>query len=312
MKWERTDLTVGAVVMLGLLILGGSLFWLSPALQEKTYPLYTSFESIDGVAEQAPVYLQGYTIGRVAAIEPAIGESGMPIFHVRMDIESRLSKGDTLRLPVGTHAMLLPPTVIGAGKLLLKIGPWSESYLEPGDTVPGVRAPEVVAQVQDLATSMTTELMTTLETSRALMDTLARTTASANQAIVVTTRALPTLLQGLQAELVAAESLTVALRTHLGALAPVATASIDSVRGLLGDTRRIVQDATSLLNAREPEISGILANLDSTTMLLQHFMREVAERPWRLFTGVRPPAGLAPPAPTKASGPPETPERPRP
>lgn len=301
MKWESSDLTVGVVVIGAVLILTSAILWKSPAVAGRTYPLYTEFERIDGIDKQASVILRGYTIGRVGAIEPRLDATGLPVFRVRMDIRSHFGAGDSLRLPEGTRARLMPPPVIGAGVIVLEPPAAGGGPIEPGGTIPGTRAAAVLDQVQTLATDLSTELLNTMATTRVLLDTLTRAVSAANRTVAIVNREVPVLLGGLQNQLAAAGKLTEEMRGHMGTLAPAAMASIDSAQLLLSGSRKLLQDVNRLLVEGEPEMTGILANLDSTTVLLHHFVREVSERPWKLLTGVEPPAGLRPPAAKPAS-----------
>lgn len=301
MKWERTDLIVGSVVVAALVIVLGSFLWLSPALSARTYPLYTVFDRIDGLAGGANVMMQGYAIGQVGAIEPGLDAAGNMRFRVRMDIRFRLASGDSLFLVRGTKARLVPPAVIGSGYILLEPPDQADSRLEPGSTLPGVRATAVLEQVQGMTDQISGELVKTMQTSRMLMDSMVTAISQAgvamgqaNALVARTAESLPHLLAGLEQQLTAAESLTVDLRSHVNTLAPAAAASIDTATMLLSDSRRLVQDMNALLASSEPEMAGILANLDTTTILLQHFVRQVSRRPLRMLSGVKPPEGLHP------------------
>lgn len=301
MKWERTDLIVGSVVVAALLIVLGSFLWLSPALSARTYPLYTVFDRIDGLAGGANVMIQGYAVGQVGAIEPGLDAAGNMRFRVRMDIRFQLASGDSLLLMRGTRARLVPPAVIGSGYILLEPPDQVAPRLEPGATLPGVRATAVIEQVQSMTDEISGELVKTMQTSRALMDSMAvaisqtgEAMGQANALVEHTAETLPRLLGAVQQQLAAAESLTADLRDHVNTLGPAAAASIDTATMLLSDSRRLVQDLNTLLNTSQPEMEGILANLDTTTILLQHFVRQVSQRPLRMLSGVKPPAGLQP------------------
>ena len=187
MKWESSDLTVGAVVVLASAILLGSFLWLSPAVAGRTYPLFTEFDRIDGVNAQSNVMLRGYTVGRVGAIEPRMTADGDLRFRVRMEIESELASGDTLLLPEGTTARLVPPPVIGAGFILLETPDRRTGTLEPGSTIPGVRNTAVLEQVQGITEDVSGEVMTTMDVARTLMDSVTAAVATANRALNETT-----------------------------------------------------------------------------------------------------------------------------
>lgn len=303
MKWERTDLAVGLVVVVAVLILLGALVWKSPALSQRTYSLFTEFERIDGIAQQAPVLLHGYEVGRVGDIVPRVAANGTLAFRVEMKILRRLESGDTLRLPLGTTAQLIPPPVIGMGYIVLEPPATAGAALVEGATIPGSRMPDVLGQVQTLSADLSLELVKTMTTARLLMDSLTRTVGTANQTLATTSVQVTPLLQGVQAELALAQGLTADLRGHLNTLTPATVATIDSVQRLMGDSRRMLGDVNRMLVEREPELTAILASLDSTTALVHNFTREVSDRPWKLFTGVTPPARPTPPAARQAAVP---------
>ncbi len=297
MKWERTDLAVGSVVVAALLILLGSFLWLSPALSARTYPLYAEFDRIDGLSSQANVMLRGYTVGQVGDIQPSIDSAGNLRFRVQMNIQWRLASGDTLFLRQGTEARLVPPAVIGSGYIVLEQPDRPGPRLEPGSTLPGVRSTAVLEQVQDLTQNLGNQLMETMTTARTLMDSSIATITQANDVVARTASRLPTLMASLEDQLELAQGLTTDLRDHINTMAPAATATIDSATLLLGDSRRLVHDVNQLLQQSQPQMEGILANMDTTSLLLQNFVRQVSQRPWKAFTGVKPPAGLEPPPP---------------
>ena len=83
----------------------------------------------------------------------------------------------------------------------------------------------------------------------------------------------------------------------MNAIGPAALATMDSVTYLLADSRRLVRDLHGTVATTRPEIEDIVARLDTTTVLLTHFVRQVTRRPLRVLSGVKPPAGLEPPPP---------------
>lgn len=316
MKWESADLTVGSVVLGAALILAVTLVWLSPAVANRTYPLFAEFDRIDGIAERTPVYMRGFEVGRVRSISPHIDEDGELSFRVQLNVYRRLASGDSLRLPAGTRARLMPPPVIGSASIVLQPPLLGGAPLEPGDVIPGERDPAVVDQVQRMTEDLTAELTEAIAGARILIDTLTGTVAEASHTLTATNQTiealgeeLPPLLTSVHAQVDAAGLLIDELHDQTGTVLPAAGASLDSLQAVLSDSRQLVTDVQRLLADSEPELTTILANLDSTTLRLHHFVREVSDRPWRVFTGVEPPTGLEEPPAIAVPGPPETPER---
>ena len=304
MKWERSDLGVGLAVVGAIVVLVGTLLWLSPAVSRDTYALETDFTQIGGIAEQAPVYLRGYEVGRIASIEPHMGPDGSLSFRVRMNIQASVGSGDSLLLPVGTIARLVPPPVIGSGFITLEPPPHgiSRGFLQPGSRIPGIRDTPVLDRVQTVSDSLTAELAVTLETARGLMGTLNETAGAAGVMIAGTSAEVPAVLEELRRELVLAQQLTNEMREHIATLVPTTVATIDSTQRLLSDSRALLRRLDATLAEQTPTIASILANLDTTTLLLEHVSRQVANRPLSVLRGWQPPEGemrepLAAPAP---------------
>ena len=304
MKWEAADLRVGLVVLGAVSILVATAIWLSPTLTDRSKPLYTEYDRIDGIAEQASVMLNGYTIGRVASIEPVIRSDSSLAFRVKMQVRWTLANGAPIPIREGTRARLVTPFPIGAGFINLEVPSGGGSRLQPGDIVPGVRAAAAVDQMQSIAeqlgvemtSTMTTargvalELSRTMLSARTLMDTLHRTVETVHRGASVASAAVPDLVNGLRRELAVADSLLQSLRP----LAPAARASIDSANLLMADSRRAVNEMSRVMNDRLPQITSIIANLDTTTTLLTHFSRQISDRPLRVLTGVKTPKRTSP------------------
>jgi len=293
MKWERSDLGVGLAVVGAIAVLAGTLLWLSPATSRDTYVLETDFTQIGGIAEQNPVYLNGFEVGRVGDIAPVMNPNGELEFVVRMNIQAMLDSGDSLLLPVGTIARLVPPAVVGGGSIILVLPPHGQQrgLLRPGSRIPGLRDTPLVDRLQATTDSLTTELAFTLETARGLMGTLDETAGAAGGMIAGTSAEIPALMEELRRELVLAQQLTEEMRVHLGTMVPATVATIDSTQRLLSDSRALVQRLDSTIAGQTPAIASILANLDTTTMLLEHVSRQVAYRPLSVLRGWQPPQG---------------------
>lgn len=310
MKWEAADLRVGLVVIGAIAILLATAIWLSPAITDRSEPLYTEYDRIDGIAENASVMLNGYAIGRVASIEPVIRSDSALAFRVRMQLRWTLANGAPIPLREGTKAKLVMPFPIGAGFINLEVPHGTGERLQPGDVVPGIRANAAVDQMQSMAEQLGGEVTTTLVTARKvaddlsrtmlsariLMDTLHRTVETVHRGATLATAAVPEIVNGLRKELAVADSLLQSLRP----LAPAAKASIDSANLLMADSRRAVNEMSKVVNDKLPQIDRIIANLDTTTILLTHLSRQISDRPLRVLTGVKAPA---PRPPTRSSRP---------
>jgi hypothetical protein len=111
------------------------------------------------------------------------------------------------------------------------------------------------------------------------------------------------MISGLEQQLAATYDLTLALRAQIDTLSPAAVAAVDSTFLLLGDVRAMVGDLRGTLSTTTPDLVAVAARLDTTMVLLTHFVREVTRSPWKTLTGVDPPPGLEPPPPGPAIAP---------
>ena len=66
---------------------------------------------------------------------------------------------------------------------------------------------------------------------------------------------------------------------------------LTALRGLLSDSRALIARLDQTIATQTPAIASILANLDTTTMLLEHVSRQVAYRPLSVLRGWQPPEG---------------------
>ncbi len=310
MRYERTDLAVGAVVLgavaLALLSMGA----LVPNLHSVGDPLYTEVAQLDGVSVQTPVYLNGYEIGRVDRIDPELGGDGALNFRLRLRVHWTTDDGVRLPLRQGLRARLVPPpvTVLGAATITLEqVGPPGPP-LHSGASLPSVRTAPLIDQMQSLTDSVTRDLRLTLASARGMLASADRAigeaTATAHTAgeVAQTTRdQLPILVTSLTRELALVDSTVREVR----AVSPMSVAALDSVQRLVGDSRATLSRLNGLVDQHTPELSRMLASLDTTALLLQNFTRQVSEKPMRALTGVSLPPDFRrrPPAARQAGTP---------
>lgn len=291
MKREKGDLLVGLVVTAAALVVLAAALWIVPAWTDRTYPLYAEFSNVEGIGDRSPVQLQGYRVGFVNGIDPRVTDDGTLVFRVRMEIDRSLAEQKNFEIPQGTTALLTPPPLpIGSGFIVLELPPPGGSPVAVGAMLPGRRAQVALDQFQNMANNLEGELNATFTSARVLMDSLTRTASSVNRTVASTQAALPPLLNGLQRELAAAESLTVDMRRNINTLTPAAVAGIDSATALLADSRVAVEQVNALLETSGGDISTILASLDSTSIMVQSLVAQFSNRPlWFLFTGAKQP-----------------------
>lgn len=288
MKIERGDVSVGLTVLAALAVVVAGWLWLTRPNQDY-FALFTEFDVVEGLTEQTPVRLQGFAVGRIQSITPQATEAGSVVFRVELRVEREWVEEGALRIPEGTVAHVTFPPVVGPPFIILEPPAEGGTELASGAEIPGLRTEPFLDQMQVLTGQLSYTVNETLLRTMQLMDSVQGTLGRLDRTLATTSSAIPELLDNLNASMTTAEALMVQVSAQIDTTAPMIRASLDSANALLGDSRRLVADVEGLLGTSQPRAETILASLDSLTFVLNHFMRQVAERPTRLLTGVKPP-----------------------
>lgn len=300
MHWRRSDLTVGLVLLSVLALVGVALVATVPRFRARGHRLVFQVEGLYRLEVGAPVLVDGYRVGQVRSIDPVAVPGGLE-FQVTVAVRRKLSSG-LLELREGTHveiasdALLSPPVVLlypspdpaapllaDAGIVPARIGPVAGEAL--GRRMPGLidqldqalaGVPELLARLEETfasaraASDSATALMQELHATTSTLTTDAqRALARAEQAMIG--------VEGLRAR--AGESMDTVMERTLATMDTVA-AAVDGASRLIAELRAMRADL-------EPGVQQILLDLEETTLTLNHLVRAIAERPLRLFTGVK-------------------------
>ncbi len=288
MKIERGDVSVGLTVLAALVVAVGGWLWLTRPGQDY-FALFTEYDLVEGLTDQTPVRLQGFAVGRVQSIAPVADAGGAVAFRVELRVERRYLGEGGLRIPEGTVARVAYPPVVGLPFIILEPPPEGGAPVAEGTEIPGLRTEPFLDQVQVLTGQLSYTVNETLLRTMQLMDSVQGTLGKLDRTLTTTSAAIPELLENLNTSMETAQALMVQMSAQVDTTAPTVRASLDSANALLGDSRRLVGDVSGLIATSQPRAETILASLDSLSYLLNHFMKQVSERPTRLITGVRPP-----------------------
>lgn len=300
MKWDNTDLRVGLMVLVALVVGVVSVMWVGQKWRRDVAPLYTDVADVQGIGVESQVFLGGFSIGRVSDVRPRVGPDGQLLFRVRMDV---LWKLDSAPMPLnqGLRARVVPPALdIGRGSIVLETPTVSSVVLRPGDVIPSVQMGGTTNRMQLVVDSVGRDLRLVIASVEKLVQSLDVTVASAtatmrsangtmksaNTMLASVSQEIPGIMTSVRANLASADSLIKTLHT----VTPVTVATLDSVRALLGDSRLAIARATDFLDANEPGLTSTIANLDQASAVLSNLLEEVSRRPIKAITGVRPPA----------------------
>lgn len=295
MKWDNTDLRVGLLVFFALILGVVSFMWVGQVWGRNVAPLYTDVDDVQGIGVESPIILNGFNVGRVSDVEPRIGVNGQLLFRVRMDIVWRLDNDAEMPLKRGLKARVVPPALdIGRGSIVLVMDAQPNApSLKPGDVVPSEKlAGSTTNRMQQVVDSVGRDLRLVIAQVDKLVQSLSVTVASAtatmkgaNEMLASVNGQVPAIMQSVKTNLASADS----LMKSLNAMTPATVATLDSVRGLLGDSRVAIARATEFLDNNEPQLASTIANLDQASAVLNNLLKEVSRRPIKALTGVRPP-----------------------
>jgi ABC-type transporter Mla subunit MlaD len=284
-RLDKGDIAVGLAVLVAAGLAVGAMVWLAaPRRDPGAGPLFTDFRDLAGLRVQDAVELQGATIGTVDAITPRVSSDGTLMFHVRMNIEWRMPDSSRLPLTGKTTARLQPPLAVGSSKIVLDLPAGGGPRLDPGATIPGSVGADPVNEIVTLADSLTEQIKLTLGKTRGALDSLQMAAGLAARGVRSTNTAIPNLAAGVMRDIASLDSAIAGVR---GMMAPT-TATADSARALLGSTRRAIDDLSRSVQGHDANIGRIIANLDTTSALLQDFVRQIEAKPTPLLTGVTP------------------------
>lgn len=142
MKYSR-ELKVGilAIVCLGILYFGFN-FLKGINIFSPTKVYVGTFDRVNGLTAQAPVYIKGYKVGLVESIQYDFKLS--PAFTVAVSIDK------TIELPRGTQMALVADGLLGGGAIELQLPPLMNRAMpyQNGDTLPTQIVPGLIDNLQ--------------------------------------------------------------------------------------------------------------------------------------------------------------------
>ena len=291
MKYSR-EFKVGvlAIVCLGILYFGFN-FLKGINIFSPTNVYVGTFDRINGLTAQAPVYIKGYQVGLVESIQYDFKQN--PSFTVNVSIDK------TIELPRGTQMALVADGLLGGGaiELQLPMMPNRAMPYQKGDTLPTHIVPGLVDNLQtgllanldsllNQANILLASLNSELEEG-SLRNTLRNVERITND-LTVSSRDIRSLThQQLPALMTKVDSTMVGLHEIVN---DVNAANIQQTIGNVDNTINTLnaalqsQDGTLglLLNDKElyDNLNGALQNLDNAVQNVDTIMMSIKARPF--------------------------------
>lgn len=291
MKYSR-EFKVGvlAIVCLGILYFGFN-FLKGINIFSPTNVYVGTFDRINGLTAQAPVYIKGYQVGLVESIQYDFKQN--PSFTVNVSIDK------TIELPRGTQMALVADGLLGGGaiELQLPMMPNRAMPYQKGDTLPTHIVPGLVDNLQtgllanlDSLLNQANILLASLNSEveeGSLRNTLRNVERITND-LTVSSRDIRSLThQQLPALMTKVDSTMVGLQEIVS---DVNAANIQQTIGNVDNTIKTLnaalqsQDGTLglLLNDKElyDNLNGALQNLDNAVQNVDTIMMSIKARPF--------------------------------
>lgn len=101
---------------------------------------YAVFNNVAGLGVSSPVKIDGFDVGLVRAVEYNYQKPGTIIVEISLDKKLKLTSGSKVALSTD---------IMGTATLDLKMNPHVSTYLNPGDTITGELAPDMMGSIKE-------------------------------------------------------------------------------------------------------------------------------------------------------------------
>ena len=251
---QKKELMIGLTVLITLLILFFGIDYLKGVNVFKAANYYyASYTNVAGLAQSAPVTVNGYKVGLVREINYEYDNPG----HVRVE----LSLDRKLQLPVGTEAVLVTD-MLGTSSIELKMGRESQMH-KVGDKLIGANA-------AGLMDNVTKDLLPAVSSALPKIDSLLTAVTA-----IVSDPALLGAVKRLDAVMANLERSTSALSATMARTPAIAS----DAQTTMANVRQISTDLTEVTAAlRRMPLDSTMANVQSLTERLNQISGQLQSR----------------------------------
>ena len=218
---------------------------------------YATYTDVAGLAQSAPVNLNGFKVGLVRDIEYEYDNLG----HVKVE----MSLNKELRLPKGTKAVLVTD-MLGTASIELRPGSDTQTH-NIGDTLIGEQAPGLMGAVTDNILPAVGEIMPKIDTLITSLNSLVNDPAL---------RISMTHLQAAMANIEASSRRLNEVMNTMPALAGDARAVMGNVKDLTASLNSIAGDLTSVSGElKEIPLTATMDNIYQTSESLKKLLGQL-------------------------------------
>ena len=240
----RKEVIIGLLVIVAMLILFFGINFLKGVNLFKAANYYYSvYNNVEGLAQSAPVNLNGFKVGIVRSIQYDYNHPGNVIVEMSLD--------KSLKLPTGTKATL-SADLLGTASITLELAN-SPTFYNVGDTVPGAVKPSMMAGLSENLMPAMGSIMPKIDSWLTNLNAL-----TANPALHQSVTRLDDITMELNATMKSLSAVTANLKPITGDIRSI-TQNVDTITGDLaavsGRLRDVPVDSIAL------DIQATMANL---------------------------------------------------
>lgn len=255
MKYSR-EFKVGvlAIVCLGILYFGFN-FLKGMNIFSPTKVYVGTFDRINGLTAQAPVYIKGYQVGLVESIQYDFKQ--IPAFTVNVSIDK------TIELPRGTQMALVADGLLGGGaiELQLPLMPNRAMPYQKGDTLPTHIEPGLIDNLQ---TGLLANLDSLLNEANTLLASL---NEQLNEGSIYAT--LQHIEQITRDLTVSSKDIRALTHNQLPAIMDKADATIEGLNDIINDVKAAdIQGAVGKVDSTISTLNAALQSQEGTVGML--------------------------------------------
>lgn len=145
MKWLSKEIKMAIAALIAVAIIyGGCMFLKGMQLFNKTATYYVEMDNVAGLAESGEVLANGLNIGVI---------KGITYNPEKQNLSVQIDITPDFQVPKGT-TVFVTSSMLGSPKINLKLGPNSNGFLQPGETIYGSSSSDLMSQVSDMLPSV--------------------------------------------------------------------------------------------------------------------------------------------------------------
>ncbi len=241
----RKEVLIGLLVIVAMLILFFGINYLKGINIFKASNYYYSvYNNVEGLAQSAPVTLNGFKVGIVRSINYDFENPGNVVVEISLD--------KSLKLPQGTQAYV-GADLLGTASITLDLGTDRSSFYSVGDTIPGSVKAGMMAGISENILPAVSSIMPKIDSLLTNLNTL-----TGNPALHESITRLDAITTELHATMRSLNAVTAELRPIAGNIHSI-TNNVDTITGDLtqvsGRLRTVPVDSIAA------EIQATMTNL---------------------------------------------------